>query len=88
MMVLESPQPLNKAVPDGRHRKAGARARLADHPGDYDGSCRYADDHIETGARDDGLPPLSGGFAGTPRESRTRNVDHLDQVEQARRKFR
>jgi hypothetical protein len=69
-----------------QHRKAGARARPVDHPGDYDGSCRYADDHIETGARDDGLPPLSRGFAGTPRESRTRNVEHLD-VEQARRKF-
>jgi phytoene dehydrogenase-like protein len=46
--------------------------------GDYDGSRRHADDHIETGARDDGLPPLSRGFAGTPSESRTRNVEHLE----------
>jgi len=49
----------------------GPRARPVDHPGDHDSPRRYADHYIDPRTRDDGLPPLSGGFAGK-RSSRSR----------------
>jgi len=64
MMGLDFPQPLNSILLS-RSRLAGpqrwARARPVDHPGNYDKLMQDADDHIDTGARDNGLLKLPRG---------------------------